>query len=78
MVEAAPVPAAAEKQRKGKGAKGDVNRRCKQQAADWGILVDFSCGENAECQDQFLPCADPLAICDFDTFLVCLIGPPPA
>jgi hypothetical protein len=66
--------ASAKKKRKGKKSKGkgDVNQRCKAQAADFGILVDLTCGDDAECQAQGLACAAPLAICEFAAFLQCI------
>jgi hypothetical protein len=64
--------ASAKKKRKGKKSKGDVNQRCKAQAADLLILIEISCGDDVECGERILPCADPLAICDFSGFVQCI------
>jgi DNA invertase Pin-like site-specific DNA recombinase len=66
------VSAAARKKRKGKKKKGDVNRRCKEQAADVRTLVEISCGDDVECQERGLTCVGPLATCDFNGFLQCV------
>jgi hypothetical protein len=65
--------AARKNKRKKNKRKGDVNKRCKAQAADWATLVSFSCGDNVECQETFLPCVEPLETCNFSGYLQCVV-----
>lgn len=54
--------------------KGDVNKRCKQQAEEWSAFFPTICPEGPSCE-QLLACTSPpLAECDFTAFLVCLAG----
>ncbi len=70
--QAAPVSADGKKRNR---KKGDVNKRCKQQARDWIEFVPTFCGDGVGCQ-EIIACARQLKTCDFTGFLVCLsIGP---
>jgi hypothetical protein len=68
------VSAASKKKRKDKNkkTKGDVNQRCKAQAADLLILIEISCGDDVESQEPVLTCIGSLETCDFSDFLQCL------
>lgn len=64
-----------EKARKKHRKKGDVNKRCKQQAEEWSAFVPTICEDGTFC-DLLIACGTPLAICDFSSFLGCLGGGP--
>jgi hypothetical protein len=66
--EAKPITANA---RKNKRKKGDVNKRCKQQAEDWRAFVPTFCQASPLCE-ILAACTTPLTVCDFTGFLVCL------
>jgi hypothetical protein len=51
--------------------KGDVNKRCKQQAAEWTAFIQAEC-ENDGCLERFLPCAEPLRTCNFTNYVDCV------
>jgi hypothetical protein len=70
--QATPVTADSKKKKR---KKGDVDKRCKQQAADWIEFVPTFCGDGALCQ-EIIACARPLRTCDFTGFLVCLAVAP--
>jgi hypothetical protein len=58
---------------KRKKPKGDVNKRCKQQAADWISFITILCPDESQPQcEAFIACAAPLEICNFSSFLTCL------
>lgn len=53
--------------------KGDVNKRCKQQAAEFIDFVAFLCGDEPQPQcDELIACAASLETCDFPGFLICV------
>ncbi len=67
---ASPVTAAAKNKKK---KKGDVNKRRKQQAADWLALIQAECPDPA-CLIAFGACAEPLKSCNFSGFITCFSG----
>jgi hypothetical protein len=67
--QARPITANAKKNRR---KKGDVNKRCKQQAEEWRTFFPTVCPEGPLCEN-LLACTSPaLAVCDFTGFLQCL------
>jgi len=61
--------------RKNKRKKGDVNKRCKQQAAEWSAFVSTECSGDVSCEEALACTTAALSRCDFSGFLVCLGGP---
>jgi len=58
--------------RKNKRKKGDVNKRCKQQAEEWNAFLPTFCPEGPLCEELLACTSPPLTRCDFTAFLVCL------
>ena len=53
--------------------KGDVNKRCKQQASEFVDFISFLCGDEPQPQcDVLIACATPLETCDFTGFISCV------
>jgi hypothetical protein len=61
--------------KRNKRKKGDVNKRCKQQAEEWIAFVPTFCPEGPIC-DASLACSSLLTVCDFTGFLGCLDSEP--
>ena len=55
--------------------KGDVNKRCKQQAEEWNAFFPTFCPEGPIC-DALVTCSSLLTLCDFTGFLGCLESEP--
>jgi hypothetical protein len=60
--------------RKNKRKNGDVNKRCKQQAEEWGALISPQCPGNVVCEEILACSTAVLSRCDFSGFLDCLFG----
>ena len=71
--QAKPMTANARKNKKRK--KGDVNKRCKQQAEEWNAFFPTFCPEGPIC-DALVTCSSLLTLCDFTGFLGCLESEP--
>lgn len=70
--QAKPITANAKKHHR---KKGDVNKRCKQQAEEWIAFFPTVCPEGPACE-SLLACTSPaLAVCDFTGFLQCVATP---
>jgi len=57
--------------KKKRGRNVDVNKRCKQQVAEWTAFAPSLCSEGPDC-DALIACGAQLATCDFTGFLVCV------
>jgi hypothetical protein len=70
--QAKPLTANAKKKKR---KKGDVNKRCKQQAEEWSTFLPTFCPEGPLCE-ALAACTTALTVCDFTGFLTCLGGEP--